>query len=115
MFDRDRYAVVREVRPPRPVVVDLERLWPPTRVRWGRETPLWMRAGGIDLGRISGLLIAWTCTYVGDWLGVVDELHLDSRNRQLAAKLRRLELGAQLIPAAALRPAPRPPDEYSSA
>lgn len=104
MFDADevRFAALRPVCPPRPVLVDLRRIWPPTRMTWGRDTPLWMRAGGVDLDEVPGQLTAWVCTCAGDWLGLIEQLGLGSRNRQL-----RLDhLGPQLIAASALRPAP---------
>lgn len=97
----DKWDAVREVQPPRPVIVRLARLWPPERFRWGRDTPIWMRAGGIDLNdELPGLLTCWVCTETGDWLGLVDGLELGSRNGFL-----HLRLGPQLIRAAALRPA----------
>lgn len=97
----DGWQPWQDVRPPRPVVVDLALLWPPERLRWGRETPLRVRAGGVDVTVVRGMLTRWVLTCTGDWLGLVEGLECGSRNGEL-----RLRLGPQLVRAAALRPAP---------
>lgn len=65
--------MARLVDPPCPVLLDPAVLWPPSRLRWGLETPLIVRAQGVQLGKpISGLLRAWVRSQAGDWLGLVD-------------------------------------------
>ena len=65
--DKDR-STYRAVDPPRPVVVALGRVWPPGRLGWGLDTPLWARAGGIDVAaHVPGELHAWVLTSAGRW------------------------------------------------
>lgn len=98
MFDDDsgRYQARRPVDPPVDVVVTLARVFPPTRVRWGQATPLWIRAVGVQVGgEIRGRLSEWVLTSTGDWLG---RCHIAVRVDDCVLEL------DQLIPAAALRP-----------
>lgn len=68
----DRYQPRRVVDPPQDVLVDLARLFPPTRVRWGVATPIWVRTVGLQLREPArGVLREWWLTEVGDWVGLV--------------------------------------------
>ncbi|MBB3665972.1 hypothetical protein FB384_004931 [Prauserella sediminis] len=89
------------MEPPRPVVVELRHLWPPERgVRWARDTPIWVRASGVDLHEdVEGTLTHWLLTCAGDWLGVVEGLQLGSQNNELS-----LPLGPQVVRASTIRP-----------
>lgn len=73
MFDEaDRFQPWRVLDSPRPVWVDPARLWGPTRTRWGKDTPIWLRKAGLDLrDPLPGLLFEWWQTMAGDWCGLV--------------------------------------------
>lgn len=88
-------APVREVDPPRRVEIDLARLWPPSRLRWGLDAPPWARAQGVRLTRpVIGYLAAWVMSSCGDWLGLCRfSVHVGDADVELT----------QLVPAAALR------------
>lgn len=63
-------APVQKVDPPCRVEIDLRQLWPPSRLRWGSDTPPWARAQGVQLTRpVIGYLTAWVMSSCGDWLG----------------------------------------------
>lgn len=96
MFDRG--VVYRLVDPPVAVLVDLSAVWPPTRVRWGAQTPLWVRAGGVDLAPANGELSGWMLTCAGDWLA---EVTMTLRARNGAVLDDRVR---QFVPATAVRP-----------
>jgi hypothetical protein len=69
VFEPDvRHAARRPVVPARDVLVDLSKLWPPSRVRWGSDTPLWARAQGIQVSEVvPARLREWVITSCGDW------------------------------------------------
>jgi hypothetical protein len=72
VFEDPRYSPRRRVDPPIPVLVDPAQLWPPTRIRWGTDTPLWCRNHGVQLTRpLDGMLLEWIATATGDWCGLV--------------------------------------------
>lgn len=95
MFE-GRYSPRRRVDPPLPVLVDLSRLWPPTRVRWGTDTPLWVRSHGAPVDTaVPGELTDWVLTKVGDWCGVCRfTVRVDNSDLPLV----------QMVPRAAIRP-----------
>lgn len=104
MFDDRRFQWTREayrtVDPPVPVEIDVGKVLPPERLTWGRDTPIWVCAGGLAVNSaVPGLLRAWVLTAVGRWWGLCD-FELRSRNGELV-----LPLHDQLVPASALRPA----------
>jgi hypothetical protein len=70
MSDR---RIWREVDPPRRVLVNPLRVWPPRRLRWGSvATPL-ERTQGVPVTRpVIGYLSAWVRSSCGDWLGLVE-------------------------------------------
>lgn len=92
MFD---HRVARSVDPPCPVLLDPGALWPPSRLRWGIDTPLIVRAQGLQLSKpMPGMLRAWVRSQAGDRLGLVD----------CVARVNGVDLPLSLLaPAAALR------------
>lgn len=94
VFDGEEYRPRRSVKPPRAVLVDLARLYPPTRVRWATATPLWVKSRGLPLHeQVLGALTEWIVTSAGDWLGRV-QLTVDIGGEAVTVD--------QLVPAAAL-------------
>ena len=82
-----------ERRPDRPVpvVVDLARALPPSRVGSG-NTPLQVAAFGLNNGdRVPGLLDAWIQMRTGDWYALV-RFEATSANAKMSWKL------CQLVP-----------------
>lgn len=91
---------LRTLDPPRPVWVRLVGVLPEPSVRWGRQTPIALRAGGLAAGQIvRGDLLAWVADSRGCWSAVV-RMTLRSGNGRL-----RLDLPRQLVPADAVIPA----------
>lgn len=69
MFEEGRFSPRRRVNPPTPVLVELGALWPPERLRWGQDTPLWVRSGGVQLNSaVRGVAEECVLTSAGDWL-----------------------------------------------
>lgn len=64
--------------PPTLVEVNVGRMLPPRRLRWGTETPIWARAYGVG-GTSTGRLLEWVLSDTGDWWGRV-EMTLGSKN-----------------------------------
>lgn len=97
MFEEQSGRARRVVDPPRSVVVDVGRWMPPTRIRWGAATPLWMRTRGVPLSdRVPARLVEWWVTSAGDWYGRCQvTLRVDGEDVSLD----------QLIPESAIRPA----------
>lgn len=63
------YRAVRPVVPPVDVRVWPGRIWPPARVRFGQNTPLWQRANGVQLSEVvQGELTEVAVTQAGDLL-----------------------------------------------
>lgn len=105
--NEQRYRAVRPVQPPVAVIVNVAEMLPPERLTWARDTPLWVRAGGINLSdHVPGTLHAWVLTSAGRWWGQC-RLVVTSGNRNL-----RLELD-QLVPSSAIRPASAGNGEYA--
>lgn len=85
MFEHDRRydwerSALRLKVPPEDVEVDMTRVLPPLRLRWGTETPIWCRAFGVGGHWVRGKLTAWVMSDTGDWWALVD-LTLVSRNQ----------------------------------
>ncbi|PXY16471.1 hypothetical protein BAY59_38595 (plasmid) [Prauserella coralliicola] len=98
MFDDWRRDAVRKVDPPRAVVVRLSQVWPSDRLGWGRDTPLWVRAAGMEVRtEVPGLLHTWVLSSVGRWWPWVT-FTVRSSNGELEFEV------DQLVPAEAVRP-----------
>lgn len=86
-----RYAWTREaVRPKVPPVdveVDMTLVLPPRRMRWGKDTPIWVRASGLGGGWARGRVVEQFLSVSGDWWCVV-ETELVSQNGQTKIQLR---------------------------
>ena len=83
---------------PQPIWVRLTRVLPPQRGIGHGNTPLRVRAGGIDVAAtVPGVLIAWHLTCVGDWWALAT-FELTNRSGKPAVVV------TQLVPAAAVSP-----------
>jgi hypothetical protein len=107
VFEGDpRYEWTREaVRPKEPPVdveADMTLVLPPRRMRWGRDTPVWVRAAGVGGGWAPGRLVEQFLTVSGDWWCVV-ETELVSQNGKTKVQLR-----MPVDPAMLREPTPRP-------
>lgn len=86
--ENDR-SPVRRLAPPVRVWVRADRIWPPRRLRWGANTPLWVRARGLQTrdayaGQVSALVL----TQTGDVLAVVEcAVVVDARSRPMTLLL----------------------------
>lgn len=77
------------------MLVDLARLFPPSRLDWGRDTPMWARAQGLRVDRpVRAEVSEWVVTGVGDWVAVCRGVHLMVGGTDLVVDL--------LVPAAAI-------------
>ncbi|WP_433717197.1 hypothetical protein ACQP2U_42940 (plasmid) [Nocardia sp. CA-084685] len=78
------YRGVRPVVPPVRVLVWPMRIWPPTRVRFGADTPLWQRALGVQLSKVlPGELIEMAVTQAGDLLcRITFDIEIDRERRK---------------------------------
>lgn len=66
-------------------------------MRWATDTPIWARAGGVDVSvQVAGLLHAWVLTSVGRWWPWV-RFTVHSANGELELEV------DQLVPAEAVR------------
>lgn len=68
MMDDPRFAPVRPIDPPRPVAVDLRQAFGPQRIRWGTDTPQWVRAYGFRPDKnIPAIAEFSVLSMYGDW------------------------------------------------
>jgi hypothetical protein len=99
VFDNGRRAR-RPVDPPVDVLVDLTQLVPLERIRWGSDTPLWVRNHGLGIEPVRARLLEWVLTATGDWCGVCQiTVSVDGAQLHLV----------QLVPRSALRQVEPPP------
>jgi hypothetical protein len=104
VFEQGRYSPRRRVDPPQAVYVDLGVLWPPRRVRWGQDTPLWVRSSGVQVNTaVPGLATECVLTSTGDWW-VLCEYSVKVGNTTLAL--------SALVPPSALQPRHADPDDH---
>jgi len=78
-----RYAPVRPIEPHRPVTIDLTG-YGPRRIRWGTDTPQWVRAAGFrpdhDMPAVAEANIL---SMYGDWWVYCRTGLVDARGRVL--------------------------------
>lgn len=87
----------RELDPPMPVWVQLQRALPPSRFGL-KGVPLRVRQSGIDVtATVPGELLSWHQTMTGDWWAKV---RIEVTNRLERDRM----LLVQLVPANAVRP-----------
>jgi hypothetical protein len=66
--DDPHYSPTRPVVPPRPVTVDLTKAFGPRRLRWGKETPIWLRANGFEpAADVPAVVEDCVLSMYGDW------------------------------------------------
>src|SRR5690349_9451366 len=75
---------VRLIEPPLPVTVDLTTGFGPRRIRWGTDTPQWVRARGFYPDQAAHAVAeAHILSMYGDWWVQVRTTLVDQRGRPL--------------------------------
>lgn len=83
---------------PQPIWVRLAQVLPPQRGVGYGNTPLRVRAAGLDItATVPGVLLAWHQTCTGDWWALAT---FELTNRRSAAGI----VVTQLVPAGAVQP-----------
>jgi hypothetical protein len=73
---------LRLIQPPLPVTVDLTSGYGPRRIRWGTDTPQWVRASGFYPERSQPAVAeAHILSMYGDWWVQVRTTLVDQRGR----------------------------------
>jgi hypothetical protein len=82
-MDDPRYSPVRPIDPHQPVTVDLASFGP-RRIRWGQDTPQWVRANGFRPDRgLPAVAEASILSMYGDWWVYCRTNLTDTRGRVL--------------------------------